>query len=256
MAIGVLLLFSVFLSYSFMMNTNRVSQTQPNLEQDILPVKNYISTCVDSSAEEGLRQIGLNGGYMGPGDIDTVVYKREDVPVYLDSLEPNIPGFDQIEAGLSEMIRVNIGNCVDLSLIESLGFTVSDVGSTSIDVRAGERDTSFVVKSPFKIKRGDSVSEIVGFQTNVPFSIREAHSKAQWFISEVKEAWKESREFDLTGISCDSIDERMRIHSHRIDDTTRVIQIIDYDVSDVELPFLYQFAIRKEPLDFKGDSCS
>ncbi|MBU2633931.1 MAG: hypothetical protein KJ674_01675 [Nanoarchaeota archaeon] len=129
-------------------------------ESEIEPLKNYVEECIKLNGDEGLELIGKNGG-----DIDFSLYKmyHDEMISYLCYTEEYSSCYNRrpflekhIEDELNVFMLERLMNCVDLDLIRSEGYTVTD-GEMVVDTSIGEEVVIINVNYPVTISKGNDV---------------------------------------------------------------------------------------------------
>ncbi len=98
--IGIIILTSIILVLYFKSEAlkslfNKQSENTINIPKELIPVKNYIDTCLEKTSQESIYQIGRSGGYSSPSEdiyidwfTENVTYYYLDNKSYVPNLEP------------------------------------------------------------------------------------------------------------------------------------------------------------------------
>ena len=154
-------------------------------------VKNHVESCVSRIAEEGVRKLGANGGYINPHDFGFVALK--DFPTsgnalmfspdsnyiipywdymkssdsctecYFDSGKPPIQktaGVSSVESQLSDYVNSNLDNCLDLKQFKQ--FDVEVFGPINTEVIVGSSIIVHVTY-PMQIRLFDGTTKDIDF---------------------------------------------------------------------------------------------
>lgn len=116
----------------------------------IKPVKTYIQTCVDETGYEGLKKIGLQGGYT---EVPDYISYQDTALWYLE--ERNIqPLLNETKMRLAEYVNENLKRCINASkYYREEGFFI-EYDELSSDVTFGADDVTLKVTFPVKIRYG------------------------------------------------------------------------------------------------------
>jgi len=122
----------------------------PIIYTKIRPINTYIQNCVDKVGYEGLKKIGLQGGYT---DIPAYIRYQDTAYWYLE--EKNIqPLLNETRTRLISYVNKNLRQCLDFSQYEQEGFSFV-YGNISSDVVMGAEDVTLQVTFPIQIKYQD-----------------------------------------------------------------------------------------------------
>lgn len=251
MIIGIILLFSSALI--FYIRGQIVEQTaefQPIVEEvplEAQPIKLYVEGCLNDVVTEGIRRIGIHGGYIDVTDqelsgetFDVGFVPTESDMVYMGSEETGaaIPywyylqsdnecsgtcvigtkqpplykdtgGYRSIEAQLDRYVTRELDACLaNFRQFTDQGFTVTIEGELQPDVRVTEKDVAVFLKYPVAATRGDSEITVGEYFTRIPVALKDVYDfAADITASEAEFNFLEEHTLDLIVMSSHPISE-------------------------------------------------
>jgi hypothetical protein len=180
-----------------------------DIPEQAQPVSIYVQTCLSFLAEEGLRKLGTQGGYidleeagittssLNPTEADGIQFSPDSdlkIPYwwYMDS--PNdckgctfsgelVPDEESIESQIDEYIIDNIDMCLqDFEPFKEQGYDINIEGSPKPFTVIGETDVSVFLEYPLEVSTQESKTDISQFYASLPLNFRDIYDLA----SEIK----------------------------------------------------------------------
>lgn len=144
---------------------------------EVSQIANFIQQCLDKSAEESIYLIGQKGGYKNPEFIT-----ESGETYYLIDGKNYFPSKEQIEDEISLEIESKMFICLDYFS----AFPEYEVEQGNLKSSSEIRDSEVILKIeyPLAIKRGESVSVIKDFISEIPARVGIVHETVSEFIFE------------------------------------------------------------------------
>lgn len=186
--------------------------------EEIKPIQDYTLSCVEKIAEDGLRKIGAQGGFISDKDFTTnpsdptgegansiefspkgdlkIPYWRflisnnrcdqKDTWCLFSSNRP-LPGLkadskgdNSIESQLSRYMDENIDSCLnDFIPFYEQGYTISPIDTPSTTVQIGEDNVVVYMEYPIDIESSTASHKISKFYVTVPLDLKDIYEFAE-----------------------------------------------------------------------------
>jgi len=174
--------------------------------QEFIAIQEYTETCLGSIAEQGLKILGQQGGYINPEDVG--VYSASDptnsdglkvgslsVPfwhynsffngatsVQVSSLMPALYEEDDpvysIESQLSDYIESELDSCLkSYSVFEEQGFDI-EVGNKAVTTRIWDEHVDFILDFPLVLTKSGGTGELDSFYADVDVDLKHVYGVA------------------------------------------------------------------------------
>jgi len=180
--LGVVILAAVgFILYT-KSETIRITDEFTDIPLEIQPIKSFVDSCIKQTLERGIYFISLQGGYY-----DVPEPKTEgliiQIPYYFYLGQNKFPQKENIERELSDYIEDNILACInDFETFKQLGY---EFETTGLSVNSFiDKTISVDVIFPIVIKKGDSVTKIENFISEVDFDFKRIYNTLSNFSLE------------------------------------------------------------------------
>ena len=186
---------------------------QENVPLEFNPVKDYANACAYSVAEEGLKIIGRQGGYISftdkilsketftstsnPTESELVSFAKDSelkIPYWwhlksanscrgdckFASKRPELRSADNsIERQLERYIDLKFKECLNsFEPFVEQGFKISEAGKIKSDVTIGTEEVIVLVEYPLNIERQDSKTKISQYPARLPVSLERIYDLA------------------------------------------------------------------------------
>ncbi|MBN2458420.1 hypothetical protein JXB31_04800 [Candidatus Woesearchaeota archaeon] len=288
--VGLIFLFSVALV--MYLNSYKRSFVSLADHSETKAVQMYFENALQVVTDECLYDIGLHGGYINPDDAafygddysnsaSYTEYFGEKVPIYITDVdEYKFPGITEIEERLEKYILVRLQETINLdsfrrqginiigpSVDFSMGYVETD--NVSINVRIKDNTVSVSLEYPLTIDKNSSRSIIKDFSYNAPFRLKQVHDaivdRDIGILDGISDRWREidkmDNKFYLEDFDCDPLDNEHFITIYSLNNGAsdeRIIRVIDYKNFFKTMHgkgYVYQFAVKKDPIWFSGNVC-
>lgn len=246
--LGVIILFS-FIIYQSTRNKTNIIEHAVNENIDIKPIKTYIESCLSESIEYQLNSILMTGGIVNFENSSYVLYEGNNIPIYVDDII-SYPGINKIKDIIRKNVLIDLNDC-NLSNFNGIEIIRDTSAVPSISLSASETDLTAIVYYPVIASRRETNVRIANFKAVVPARVTKVHATMIGLVQSIISKWNSNQVFDISNLICSSYDLDLRAVG--AGNNTKVIQIID-NYSGNSL--VYQFAVRKDPLDFTGNRCN
>ena len=174
----------------------RLAEVQ-EVSADFNPVKEFVDQCIYSTALEGLRLIGENGGYTSIDPSKNNIKSEKLYPAsgdrtaywfYADSSipfvqKPKLRESDpksgiSIEKQISDYVKSNLNSCLNnFDEFKKQGFSINE-GKLATEALIRDSDVLINANYPLKIEKGDSKVDIEDFFVTIPFNMRAIYELA------------------------------------------------------------------------------
>lgn len=289
--LGIIILFSVGL-FIFLNKQSKPSIDYTDYS-DADTIQLYYENSLRIVTDDCFYDIGLHGGFIDPavaafyGDsvhagVISTEYSGEYVPVYITDVDRyDIPSISEIEERLEKYILVKFYNSIDLdsfrkqdinvigpSVDFSSGYNIPPE-EVSIDVKIRDNDIIVNLEYPFIIDRNNSRTIIKDFSYRAPFRFKLVYNAIvdtnKGVLDAISDKWKieemQDNTFYLEDFNCDPLDSKYFITIYSLNNgisDERIIRVIDYQNffnTANGKGFVYQFAVKKNPILFSGNIC-
>ena len=149
---------------------------------DVDPINTEFLSCLESTTEEGITFISLQGGYYEiPEDI-AFSYIVEKAPYYYMNSKKYIPSTERIERELENYITEKLGLCLNFSSFEVQGFEINE-GDLSTSITVEEEKVYVDVNYPLVIKKGEETYRMNEFKINTISSLSRLYSASREIVN-------------------------------------------------------------------------
>lgn len=182
-----------------------------DIPQELNPVKNFVTQCLEDTSSNALKLLGQNGGYIdldssysgknfnidnGATESDIVSFTEESnlkIPYWWYMNSPNTcknckftsnrpdlrDGSYSIEAQLSKHIEQELSSCLgDFESLKQLGFEIKEKSKIKVSSKVTEEDVIFILDYDLEFKKGDTTSSLDQFFVRVPISLQKIYNLA------------------------------------------------------------------------------
>jgi len=193
-----------------------IETTLEEVPIEFMPVRSFMELCVKETAEEGIRTLGKNGGFINPvryGIITTSQPTESDavkldpasdlsIPYWYHMKSPNdcfgqcdfltIPdnmlylhkqqGTPSIQGQLEEYMDDNLNNCLeDFKALKDQGFNVNVLGDIKTQISIQDNEIQVLVDYPLEFTK-TSKKEISKFFVKIPVNLRGTYNLAKEIV--------------------------------------------------------------------------
>ncbi|MBS3121480.1 hypothetical protein J4434_01170 [Candidatus Woesearchaeota archaeon] len=200
LALVLLILFAItaYVQDYFFLKT-KVKQIQ-EVPQELIPVKEFVESCIEQSAREAIVLNSIQGGYFDirtktSGEFPpellsmplTIRSKGEDIPFYIPYYiyagEDLIPSINELEAQFPKRIKTYLLDCLNFSKLSNFNNLEIKTSPNQMELNAQFSNDSINLQLiyPLKIKIGDTTKEISFFEKEVKTTYSELFQAAKEF---------------------------------------------------------------------------
>ncbi|MCK4589765.1 MAG: hypothetical protein KAT77_04930 [Nanoarchaeota archaeon] len=208
------------------------------LPSELAPIESYIQSCLEKASEEALWQVGAQGGYINIPDPKTT-FQGQDLPYLLDGTISNYPTLSEIERQTADKIVEKFENCSDLSIFEKIGFNITKLGATQVNITIANESTFIKLTYPLSIKKGKSETKIDIFIVRLPIRLGTLYYSSLELIKKTIA----TQPYNIAQ-DCSSYDKNQLTNVYFKDN--KIIQFMDYSAYQHEFfqTYIFQFAVR------------
>ena len=182
--IGIVILLTAAIFY--FIRESRIYVEPELIEPELMPIKNYIETCIELTAEDAIGILGLQGGYIDiPKEINDEKYayiKIDDtgffkIPFWYYNGLSRIPSVNLMETQISDYVTKNIGECIREFIAFENEFDITEIKKLKTKTSIGENNVLVEVDYPIRIKdKGKGkVSYVREFSSEVFVKLKQAY---------------------------------------------------------------------------------
>jgi|AntAceMinimDraft_18_1070375.scaffolds.fasta_scaffold36616_2 hypothetical protein len=235
--IAVLVIAGVALFFTFKSDIGIGKQEMSSVE--IAPIKAFVQECLESSVEEGIYYLGIQGGYYETPK-PKEIYLTAEIPVYWNVDSENIPTKETIELELVTYVLDDLYECLEgLEEFENKGFEIKEEASSG-EVVISSR-VNFKLNYPMVIEKGDSKSKIEDFSYVLNFDFMSKHNLARMIIENQKE---NPEMFAMGFISALAYEKGFVYETMDLGEGKMILSLIFNEFDKEGYPFVYSFVIN------------
>src|SRR3989338_8068337 len=155
-------------------------QKEKPLNPEVAPIQNFVQTCLDDSLEEVVFMVGENGGYRFPENV--FEFEGKEHAYYLVNGNNYMPSKIQVEKEISDDLNAKIFICTNY-FSDFSDYEITP-GNAESSVKILEDKIILEMKYPLTIKKGESISILEDFKTEIPVRAGLVYDSAFEFILE------------------------------------------------------------------------
>jgi hypothetical protein len=217
---------------------------QPKLEEDIIidqnivPIKSFVESCIDQIGQNALYFTALQGGYYKTKS-PKEAYSFIEIPVYWDINKASVPSIETIETEILDYIKNNLQDCLNnFSVFKEQGFDISK-GKISGDAMIAQRDVTFNIEYPITVTKADSTTQLTQFLVRTNLNYNE---KYQYATQIMEEQIKIPDSIPLGFITNLAYENNFIFETINLDENTVLFTLIfNQDTNNKGQPFIYSF---------------
>lgn len=222
-AIGILFLISVRVD----------SPVAPSIEMDSAPVSEYVQQCLLEVGTQGIRDLGLSGGFM------TYTHQGDEmhmeIPYYWMQGENRMPSIEIIEINLEQYIHEMLPECIGNFEGFPPGVTIEQ-GVMRPDVHIGTDSVELLLNFPVTITQDSAITTLTEFHTSVTIPFRYYFDTMHIFMAEQERVGNEFPVSFVTALA----GERDFVYIYdQLDDNTVILTLHFEDES-----YTYSFGLK------------
>lgn len=208
---------------------------------DVDPINTKFLSCLESTTEEGITFIALQGGYYEiPKDMD-FSYITEKAPYYYMNSKKYIPSTERIERELENYITEKLELCLNFSSFEVQGFEINE-GDLSTSITVEEEKVYADVNYPLVIKKGEETYRMNEFKINTASSLSKLYSASK----EIVNSYYENPGFVCLGC-LEETSEKYEVAAKAtlVSDASSGENIIWFSIQDDESELNWKFVVEQ-----------
>ena len=195
------------------------------------PIKNFVDECLEETAEEVIYKVGQGGGYYFPPKEST----ETGIAYYLINNKSYIPSKEKVESEISFFVSEKLFFCTR-NFVDFPEYEIEQ-GEIQTITEIGENEVKLNVNYPLTIKKGESVSRIKSFETEIPVWLGAIYGSVSVFILEETE-----QGICLSCLSNISETSNLYVNMFDYDNETTIFIFKDENSIINEKPFEWVFA--------------
>lgn len=202
------------------------------------PVKSYVESCLEKTAEDALVFVGRHGGYY---ELPEVYDPRFSLPYYFYEDASTYPSQQEVEDHISEYVDRMLFFCTR----NFVPFREQGVDVAQGEVRAKtalfDEKARVELAYPLTITRGDASTALSRFSVEIPVRAKIAHKVAGEFM-----VFQEENP-DMICISCLvglALDNDLRVEMYFVREREIMFTIVDEKIPVKDEPYTYSFLNR------------
>jgi len=198
---------------SFYFYSQRVSLEEAEfIQPEAVPVKNFVETCIDNVARQGITILGLNGGYITfPDEIKNNPRSYLQLGPISDIKNPywwydgieSIPTENFIVQQLEDYITLELNTCIEDFTAFNQQFDVRKLGNLKVDVTLNENDVTIDVNYPIELvnKLNSTTIRLENFKETLPIRLKKIYETAKdIYEAEKRDLFLEFKTIDLISL--------------------------------------------------------
>lgn len=195
-----------------------------SLEPDVLPIRNYVESCLYEVSAEAIDYIGNHGGYYNLND----VYSTDSPPYYTAyyfySGDYLVPTRERVAKEISDYIDDNLFFCLQNFIIfKERGFDI-EMGIIKSSVSLAEENANIILNMPLSMKRDAQESKLSGFAAIVETKLGNMLDVASRLTVEQV---NDPNNICISCIFREGISNTLLIELSNIDNSTVIFTILD-----------------------------
>ena len=214
--------------------------TPSSLAARITPIKEHITSCIQTISPEYIERIGVQGGHLKEGEGTS--RKRSDIPIsYLCYNIKNEPTcynrmllISDMQNELNDAIKKGLVTCINLEKYKK-GFEIQ-AGTLNVNTDIGQENVIVEVNYPITLTSGDAKASEENFTVSFNYPLGKLYNVAQDII----DAHTQTGNFDQLNYMLDKRGEY-------IIDVSKPYPDILYVLKKKDNPYRFQFFIQGEP---------
>jgi hypothetical protein len=163
---------------------------------ELKPINDYIGSCLDSIAREGIILLGANGGFIKfPDEIATdpfaslpysPIFNDIRTPLWYYSGQARVPSEEYVKDQLAYYIEQNLDQCLDNLSAFREQFQIKELAQRNINIELKDYGVDVILDYPLEITTGaqGQSTKINEFRSTVPLRLKTAYELAKKVMEE------------------------------------------------------------------------
>ena len=158
------------------------------VSEDIMPVKNYIDSCLSKVSEDAIVKLGIQGGYIKIPDemklsesyIEFLPNSNILIPYWNSNGISYVPSIETMQQQISDYIQENIQDCINLEIFQN-DYEIEQSNDTIITTVIAQEDVDITMAHQMTVRSTstDEQSKISKFTVTVPARLRKVYDLAK-----------------------------------------------------------------------------
>ena len=174
--VAILIIAFVVLFFVFRGGIQREKPASP----EVVPIKNFVEECLDETAEGIIYEIAQQGGYSSPENI--FESEGKEYAYYLINGNNHMPSKIQVEKEISDDLNAKIFICTNY-FSDFPDYEITQ-GNAESSAKILENKIILEMRYPLTIKKGESISILEDFKTEIPVRAGLVYDSVSEFIIE------------------------------------------------------------------------
>lgn len=198
----------ILLVGAFFFFANRAALDEPDfINPEILPIKNFVDSCISNTAREAIILLGLNGGYIKiPEQIENDPRSYLQLgpgaksPYWWHEGIETIPSESFMASEIEDYVAANFDSCINNFGDFSGQFGIRPRGGISVDAALNENDVMIKINYPVDVVNSlnTTIIRLENFEQTVPIRLKKAYEAAKdIYEAEKRSFFLEFRTTDL-----------------------------------------------------------
>ena len=175
--LAIVIIAAVFLFFAI--QTDFIKQpSNPDTER----IRNFVQSCIEEESIRTIYQIGQNGGYYFPTNLST----ESGVAIYYQNGKTYVPIKEQIEDEISFFLNQKLFFCIK-NFVDFPDLEISQKEAKT-KTKIQENKIVFNVNYPITIRKGEDVSTLNSFETEIPVRMGIVYDSIMEFMQKQTES--------------------------------------------------------------------
>ena len=225
--------------------------TQQDLEVELIPIKEHIEGCLLDKAEDRLKQLGLQGGYIKTAENTYKLYKDNRISYLCYNIEDKpycrqrILRLSDMEQELGNVLEEElITQCINVQRFRKIGTNLQQ-GGLKLDIDIGEDNVLVKADFPVIISKGDAMAEIKQFSASIEVPLGRLYNAAR----DILNAEAETGDFVsvLYSLAKTQLTNKLYVIQRLPPYPDELYLMKIKDTPNEEDPYIFQFHVEGEP---------
>jgi len=231
MALAIVMLIIAALTI-YLLNYYKKNFTEP-LVFEKASIENYINNCIKKTAEDGVRLLGKQGGYI---NLEDRIKAQNNIAVLSQNNKSKVQSIAGMENELSAYVKNNLNSCLkNFRDFKSQGWQV-EAGSIKAAAKINENDVTFEANFPMSVNsKGDTIKFerfVIMLNVRLKYVYELVDSIVDFKI-------KHNRDIDLKDAAKYDVEIVVFLHNKNI-----IYTIYDYKSPILNKPYMFIFGLE------------
>jgi len=216
----------------FFLTKQNILNLNLTINPQIKPINSFVQSCVEQTAENAIYHIGENGGYFITPNLSI----ENNIPIYINKGQKNIPTKEQIELELSKYIDTMLFFCTkNFQDFQDFKVTQKEIKTTT---KINKNNIEFNINYPLSINKNQQTYQLKNFNTKISIRLETIYNT----INEITNNYMTEKDICISCIN--TLLEEHDLYSEMSDynDETTIFSIIDFNSQINNKEFRFYFA--------------